>query len=75
MTFRTDGKYLHRENGNGSFASKDLAAILHNATEASASAFKARGIPEVLRVVEVMGIQQARSWGACTVSFSTLQCM
>ena len=38
------------------------------ATEAPASAFKARGTPEVLRIVEIMGIMQARSWGTCSVS-------
>ena len=44
-----------------------LAKILQDATEASASAFKARGIPEALRVVELLGIEQSRKWGACTV--------
>lgn len=49
-----------------------LAKILHEATAASASAFKARGIPEALRVVEVMGIEQARKWGTCSVSQITV---
>lgn len=38
-----------------------------NATEDHAGAFKARGIPEVMRIVEIMGIEQARQWGTCTV--------
>ena len=59
---------LDRDPKTGGFKSADLANILHSATEASASAFKARGIPEVLRVVEIMGIEQARKWGTCTVS-------
>ena len=52
---------------NESIYLDDLANILHNATETSASAFKARGIPSVLRVIEVLGIEQARSWGVCSV--------
>ena len=59
---------LDRDPKTGGFKSADLANILHSATEAGASAFKARGIPEVLRVVEIMGIEQARKWGTCTVS-------
>ena len=67
IIYSPDGKKLERDPATGAFNSADLAAILHNGTEASASALKARGTPEVLRVVEVMGIEQARAWGACTV--------
>ena len=63
---------LTRYSENGKFDSSALANILQNATEASASAFKARGIPEAMRVVELMGIEQARRWGACTVCRSVL---
>ena len=31
-------------------------------TESAACAFKARGIPTVLRVIEIMGIEQGRAW-------------
>ncbi|THH03822.1 hypothetical protein EW145_g5979 [Phellinidium pouzarii] len=62
-----DGTPLVRD-ATGAFRSADLAALLQAATEASASALKARGIPEVLRVVEVMGIEQARQWGTCTMN-------
>jgi hypothetical protein len=55
------------ERTNGRFADADLARILQNATAASANAFGARGTPEVLRVVELLSIQQGREWGACTV--------
>jgi len=57
---------ITRENGR--FRDADLARILQNATEASAGAFKARGTPEVLRVVELLSIEQGRVWGVCTVS-------
>ncbi|KAH9942693.1 heme peroxidase [Amylocystis lapponica] len=52
----------------GRYKDDDLANILHNATEWSASAFKARGIPEVMRVVEIIGITQARGWGTCSLN-------
>ena len=58
---------LKRSTENGRFDAGALAKILQDATDASASAFKARGIPEAMRVVEIMGIEQARRWGACTV--------
>ncbi|KAI5117214.1 hypothetical protein M0805_003501 [Coniferiporia weirii] len=63
-----DGKPLVRDAKTGAFRSGDLAAILQQATWSSASAFKAHGIPEVLRVVEIMGIEQSRQWGACTMN-------
>ncbi|KAJ7705297.1 heme peroxidase [Mycena rosella] len=53
---------------NGRFKDSDLANILHNATSWRAGAYKARGIPEVLRVIEVLGIEQARRWGACSMN-------
>ncbi|KAI0696645.1 heme peroxidase, partial [Cytidiella melzeri] len=57
-----------KRDEHGRFNNGDLAKILQNATEAPASAFKARGIPEALKVIEIMGIQQARSWGTCTLN-------
>lgn len=57
-----------KRDANGRFNDDDLANILHNATEWRASAFKARGIPAAMRIIEIMGIQQARSWGTCSVS-------
>lgn len=63
-----NGETLKRDPKTKLFKDADLAKILHSATEASAGAFRARGIPEALRVVEVMGIEQARSWGVCSVS-------
>lgn len=54
-------------DANGRFKDSDLANILHNSTEARAGAYGARSIPEVLRVIEIMGIEQARSWGTCSV--------
>lgn len=63
-----NGNKLVRDPKTGAFNTTDLAALLQAATSASASAFKARGIPAVLRVVEVMGIEQGRRWGSCTMN-------
>lgn len=50
------------------FNDADLANYLHEATQVPAAAFKARGVPNVMRVIEILGIQQARKWGACTMN-------
>ena len=59
---------------NGSFLDADLARILQDGTAHPAGAFKARGIPAALRIIEVMTITQARAWGCCTVSILILGC-
>ena len=46
----------------------ELANILLNATGTPASAFKARGIPEAMKVIELMGIEQSRQWGTCSLN-------
>lgn len=55
-------------NADGSFADADLAKVLMDATEAYASAYKARGTPEALRFVELLSIEQAREWGTCSLN-------
>lgn len=57
-----------KRNGDGRFKDEDLAKILHDSTSRRAGAFKAKGIPEVLRVIEIMGIQQSRTWGTCSLN-------
>ncbi|KAL0070995.1 hypothetical protein AAF712_001553 [Marasmius tenuissimus] len=56
------------ERVDGKFKDEDLARILMDATEYRAGAFKARGIPEALKVVEVLGIERARQWGTCSLN-------
>ncbi|KAF8512919.1 linoleate diol synthase [Gautieria morchelliformis] len=58
---------IERE-ADDSFKDADLAKILQDATLNPASAFKARGSPKVMRIIEIMGIEQARSWGACSLN-------
>ncbi|CAK5283072.1 unnamed protein product [Mycena citricolor] len=53
---------------NGTFKDSDLAGILHNATENPAAAFRARGTPPSMRLHEMMGIEQNRRWGVCSLN-------
>ncbi|KAJ3865441.1 heme peroxidase [Lentinula novae-zelandiae] len=53
---------------DGRFSDDALADILHSATENAAGAYRARGTPAALKVIEVLGIQQARQWGVCTMN-------
>ena len=53
---------------DGKFSDDDLADILQNATENPANSYGGKGTPACLRVVEIMGIQQARQWGVCTMN-------
>jgi hypothetical protein len=60
--------YSITREADGRFSDADLAKILQDATHASAADFGARGTPEVLRVIELLSIEQGRKWGVCTVS-------
>ena len=53
---------------DGTFSDDALAEILHMAIESPAGAFRGRGTPTVLRLVEIMGIEQSRAWGLCTMN-------
>ncbi len=57
-----------KRGSDGRFKDEDLAKLLQDATSNRAGAFKARGTPEALRLVEVLGIKQARKWGTCSVN-------
>ncbi|KAF2628738.1 heme peroxidase [Macroventuria anomochaeta] len=52
----------------GYFNDADLVRVLTEATEDTAASFGARQVPVVLRVIEVMGIQQARAWGVASLN-------
>lgn len=60
-----------KRGATGTFDDDALAKILQDATDAPAGAFRARGTPEVMRLIEVMTIQQARGWGVATVRLLT----
>ncbi|KAG2068642.1 heme peroxidase [Suillus decipiens] len=53
---------------DGRFSDTDIARILQDATADRACAFRARGVPAVMRVVEILGMKQARAWGTCSLN-------
>jgi len=57
-----------QRQADGTFKDSDLANILKNSTEHPAAAFRARGTPAVMRLHEVMGIEQNRRWGVCSLN-------
>lgn len=57
-----------KRGSDGRFNDTELAQTLINATSTRASAFRARGTPPVLRVVEILGIMSARKWGVCSLN-------
>ncbi|KAF7505932.1 hypothetical protein GJ744_012374 [Endocarpon pusillum] len=57
-----------RRKENGRFDDKDLARILAESTEDVAGAFGSKNVPLVMRLIEVMGIEQARKWNVCTLN-------
>ncbi|KAK2463514.1 hypothetical protein APHAL10511_004265 [Amanita phalloides] len=58
---------MQRQAG-GAFKDDDLANALHNATEHPGGAFRARGTPPIMRLNEIMGIEQNRQWGVCSLN-------
>jgi linoleate 10R-lipoxygenase len=57
-----------KRDSSGRFSDADIAKLLQDSTSYRAGAFKARAIPEVLKVIEILGITQARGWGACSLN-------
>ncbi|QRW09811.1 heme peroxidase [Ceratobasidium sp. AG-Ba] len=56
------------ERHDSRFRDEDLARIIKDATAEAASAFKARGTPSILRVVEILGIVSSRNSGVCSLN-------
>jgi hypothetical protein len=57
-----------KRGADGRFADEDIATILLDATANPAGQYRARGTPPVLRIVEMLGIEQGRRWGVCTMN-------
>ncbi|KAF8513572.1 heme peroxidase [Hysterangium stoloniferum] len=57
-----------KRDPSGRFSDADLANTLQSATDDAAQAFRARGIPAAFRIIEILGIEQARSWGVCSLN-------
>ncbi|KAJ7055860.1 heme peroxidase [Mycena amicta] len=59
---------LTRSPDDGRFPDADLAKIFQDATAEPAGTFRARGVQKELRVIEILGIEQSRRWGVCTMN-------
>ncbi|PWN44159.1 heme peroxidase [Ceraceosorus guamensis] len=55
-------------DSQGKFDDSVLAKTLQDATEEVAGAFRARGVPEWMRVIDILGMNQAREQGLCTLN-------
>ncbi|TWU77015.1 hypothetical protein ED733_007618 [Metarhizium rileyi] len=53
---------------DGTFRDEDLVQILKEAMEDPAGAFGARTVPKALKVIEVLGIHQARKWQVASLN-------
>lgn len=53
---------------DGTYKDEDLAEILVSSVDDCANAFGPQQIPAVLKAVEVLGMQQARSWNLATLN-------
>ncbi|EFR03879.1 hypothetical protein MGYG_06878 [Nannizzia gypsea CBS 118893] len=59
----------HLKRGpDGLFNDDELVQMLTEGIEDCAGAFGARGVPKLLRPVEILGIMQARSWNLATLN-------
>ncbi|KIV87049.1 hypothetical protein PV11_02620 [Exophiala sideris] len=60
------GKYKRTERGT--FRDEDLMQILSDATEDVAGAFGPRNVPVAMKLIETLGIKQARQWNVATLN-------
>jgi hypothetical protein len=60
------GKY--KRNARGCFSDQDLCDILSDATEDVAGAFGPRNVPVVMKLIETIGMKQARKWNVATLN-------
>jgi hypothetical protein len=61
-----NGKFQRTERGT--FRDEDLIQILTESTEDIACAFGPRQVPLVMRLIDILGIQQARAWNVATLN-------
>ncbi|KAI0167087.1 heme peroxidase [Hypoxylon sp. FL1284] len=57
-----------KRQADGTFRDEDLVRILQEAMDDPAGVFGARTIPKALKIVEVLGIKQARSWQVASLN-------
>lgn len=63
-----EGGRLKRDPVTNRFSDKDVAQVLQDATDDLAQGFRARGVPAVFKVIEIMGIKQSRAWNVCSLN-------
>ena len=61
-----NGRY--KRNADGHFEDADLVQILSDATEDVACGFGARNVPLVMRLIDILGMEQARKWQVATLN-------
>ncbi|KAF2866163.1 hypothetical protein BDV95DRAFT_612030 [Massariosphaeria phaeospora] len=57
-----------KRNENGTLPDQDLVDMLTSSIEDCANAFGPNRVPEVMRAIEVLGIEQARTWNLATLN-------
>jgi Animal haem peroxidase len=67
---RPEDRVLHDLNrgSEGRYNDEDLVNILTESTEDVAGAFGPKNVPVIMKLIEVMGIEQARKWKVCTLN-------
>ncbi|KAF2460437.1 heme peroxidase [Lineolata rhizophorae] len=53
---------------DGTYDDDDLVSILTESIEDCANSFGAQRVPEVMRVIEILGMEQARTWHVATLN-------
>ncbi|KAJ5670081.1 uncharacterized protein N7477_005444 [Penicillium maclennaniae] len=57
-----------KRQDNGSFTDGELVSLLSQGCENVAGAFGARGVPKVMKAIEMLGIEQGRQWELATLN-------
>jgi hypothetical protein len=61
-----NGKY--KRNARGAFEDSDLIEVIADATEDVACSFGPRNVPVVMKLIDVLGMKQARKWRVATLN-------
>ena len=59
---------IKRDKKTGAFKDEDLIKIIADSTEDVACAFGPRQVPAIMKLVEVLGMEQARAWNCATLN-------
>jgi Animal haem peroxidase len=57
-----------KRNAQGTFNDEEMVSILADSTRDVAGAFGPKNVPLVMRLIDIMGIEQARKWNVCTLN-------